>query len=156
MSWAVEIEGWQISASLVVVKATAERRFTLGVAYPAWKADVGKAADGFRDFVSADVLERTAWDWLIKYRDVNVFHQENTLGHFTPTESYIYRGPDWTVESPVDSKSYLVKAGDWMLGGVWDELGWAYVQAGLINGWSPEGGAKRSVPTADRLAQLRS
>ena len=143
-------------AALRVVKSSAEQRFTLGVAYPAMKADAQRAADGHRDFVSPRALEKTAWEWLTKYRDVNLFHQDNTAGHFTPTESYIWRGPDWEIESPVDGKPYVVKAGDWMLGGVWDDLGWAYVKAGLVNGWSPEGGARRVRPTTERLAQLRS
>lgn len=143
-------------ATCRVVKASSERQFTLGVAYPANKPDVSRAADGHRDFVSADVLEKTAWEWLTKYRDVNLFHKDRTSGHFTPTESYIWRGPDWTVASPVDQANYVVKAGDWMLGGIWDDEGWAMVKAGLINGWSPEGGARRRTPTAEQLAQLRS
>lgn len=139
-------------AKVRVVKATEERRFTLGVAYPAMRADKSRAADGHRDFVSPEVLEKTAHEWLIKNRDVNLFHQEGTLGHFSPAESYIYRGPDWEIESPVDGKLYVVKAGAWMLGGYWDEVGWAFVKAGLVNGWSPEGGARRSVPTPERLS----
>lgn len=138
-----------------VVKAT-ERQYTLGLAYPAMKADVARAADGRRDFVSPEVLENTAWTWLTKYRDVNLFHKDQTSGHFTPTESYIWRGPDWTVPSPVDGKPYAIKAGDWLLGGLWDDTGWAFVKAGLVNGWSPEGTARRSLPSAERLAMLRS
>lgn len=139
-----------------VVKTAEERRFTLGVAYPANKADVSRAADGHRDFVSPEVLEQTAWTWLVKYRDVNLFHQGKTEGHFTPTESYIWRGPDWEIESPVDGKPYVVKSGDWMLGGVWDEYGWQLVKSGLIRGWSPEGSARRRTPDPESLAALRS
>lgn len=140
-----------------VVKATRERQFTLGLAYPAMVADKGRAADGFIDAVSAEVLEETAWAWLGKYRDVNLFHSDNPSesGHFTPTESYIYRGPDWVQNSPVDGDSYTIKAGDWLLGGVWDDYGWAAVKARLVNGWSPEGTARRGVPTPEFLAQLR-
>jgi hypothetical protein len=142
-------------AEMRVVKAAEERRFTLGVAYPAWRADVGRAADGFRDFVSEEVLEKTAWDWLIKHRDVNLFHQDNTLGHFVPTESYIWRADDWVIESPVDGKPYTVRKGDWLLGGVWDSTGWDFVKNRLVNGWSTEGGARRSVPSPERLSRLR-
>lgn len=144
------------SAEYQVLKSSATRQFTLGLAYPAMKPDVSRAADGRRDFVSPEVLEDTAWSWLTKYRNVNLFHRDGTEGHFTPTESYIYRGPDWEVPSPVDAKAYVIKAGDWLLGGVWDDMGWAFVKAGLVNGWSPEGTARRSRPTAERLAQLRS
>jgi hypothetical protein len=139
-----------------VIKATEERQYTLGLAYPAMKADVAVAADGHRDFASAEALEQTAWAFMTKGCGVNMFHQDGTDGHATVVESYIYRGPDWSFTSPVDTQSYVVKAGDWMLGTVWDDLGWAAVKAGLINGWSPEGGARRSTPSPERLAELRS
>ena len=138
-----------------VIKARPERQFTLGLAYPAWRPDVSRAADGYRDFVSADVLEKTAHTWLHKYGDVNLHHQEGTLGHFTPAESYIWRAPDWTLESPVDGSRITIKSGDWLLGGYWDDHAWGEVKAGRVNGWSPEGGAHRVRPTTERLAQLR-
>jgi hypothetical protein len=139
-----------------VVKSGSERRFTLGVAYPAMKADMGRAADGHRDFVSAEALEKTAHEWLAKFRDVSIFHKEGTSGHFTPAESYLWPAPDWVTVSPVDGKEYRVCKGDWLLGGYWDDYGWSLVKTRLINGWSPEGGARRSVPSPARLASLRS
>lgn len=141
-------------AALQVVKSRAEQRFTLGVAYPAMKADKSVAADGHRDFVSPEVLEKTAHEWLVKNRDVNLFHSAKSefQGHFTPAESYIWRAPDWQVSSPVDGKPYVVKAGDWLLGGYWDEFGWELVKAELVNGWSPEGAAARATPSPERLA----
>lgn len=151
-----EVEALDTSyAACNVIKAAPERRFTLGLAYPAMKPDASMAADGHRDFVSPEVLEKTAHEWLHKYRDVNLFHKDGTSGHFTPAESYIWRFPDWEVPSPVDGKTYVVKAGDWLLGGYWDEYGWELVKAGLVNGWSPEGTARRSKPSPERLKQLR-
>ncbi len=150
---------WTPESELVavnVIKATEERRYTLGLAYPAMKVDVAVAKDGHRDFVSAEVLERTAWEFMSKGGGVNMFHRDGTDGHATVVESYIYRGPDWTFTSPVDEKDYVVKAGDWMLGTIWDDHGWAMVKAGLVNGWSPEGGARRTTPSPERLSQLRS
>lgn len=138
-----------------VIKAQDERRYTLGLAYPAMRADKNTAADGHRDFVSAEALEKTAWAFL-KNGGVNMYHQDGTDGHADIVESYIYRGPDWNFTSPVDGKEYAVKAGDWMLGTLWDEHGWMMVKAGLINGWSPEGGARRTTPSPARLAELRS
>jgi hypothetical protein len=117
---------------------------------------VGKAADGYRDFVSPEVLEQTAWTWMTKHRSIGLFHREGTDGHATVVESYIYRGPDWPQTSPVDGKEYVVKSGDWMLGTIWDEYGWALVKSGLVQGWSPEGGAQRGVPAPERLKLLRS
>lgn len=144
------------TAAVVVLKAAAERRFTLGVAYPANKPDVVVAADGHRDFASPDALEKTAWEWMSKHRDVNLFHRADTSGHATVVESYIYRGPDWRITSPVDGQAYVVKAGDWLLGTIWDEPGWELVKRGLVNGWSPEGGARRRNPAPEALARLRS
>ena len=143
-------------ASYQVMKSTPERRFTLGLAYPALKPDTAKAADGHIDAVRPEVLENTAWSWLAKYRDVGLHHADGTSGHFTPTESYIYRGPDWETVSPVDGEPYIIKAGDWLLGGVWDEYGWTLVKNGRVRGWSPQGGARRQKASPEFLAQLRT
>lgn len=142
-------------AATRLVKATEEQRYTLGVAYPAHKADVRRAADGFRDFVPAEVLEKTAWNWMQKHRDISLFHKGGTSGHGTVVESYIYQGPDWEQPSPVDGKLYVIKKGDWLMGCIWDAYGWTLVKAGLVNGWSPEGGAKRHLPSPEELASLR-
>ena len=139
-----------------LVKSTEERQFTLGVAYPAMKPDMGRAADGHRDFVGPEALEKTAHEWLAKYRDVSMFHKDGTSGHFTPAESYLWPAPDWVTVSPVDGKEYRICKGDWLLGGYWDDYGWAAVKAKLANGWSPQGTAKRSIASAERLKQLRS
>lgn len=141
-----------------VVKTTDDRRYTLGVAYPAMKADVSTAADGFRDFVSPETLEKTAWDWMTNHRAINLFHKSGDSfdGHGTVVESYIYRGPDWHVPSPVNGSTYAIKAGDWLLGAVWDSYGWTLVKSGLVNGWSPEGTASRIAVDQERLSQLRS
>ena|ERR1017187_3366515 len=137
-----------------VIKASGERQYTLGVAYPAMKKDIAVAQDGHIDFVPPEVLEKTAWDWMSKSRDIGLFHKSGTEGHATVVESYIYRGPDWHVE--VGGQTHIVKSGDWMLGTVWDDEGWALVKSGLVNGWSPEGGARRTTPSPERLAELRS
>ena len=51
-------ETWDgTSVKGVVVKSAAEKRYTLTVAYPVLKADVGTARDGHRDFAGADALE---------------------------------------------------------------------------------------------------
>jgi hypothetical protein len=149
-------EAYEEFVAVRVLKAVDESRYTLGLAYPAMRADVSRAADGHRDFVGAEALEKCAWEWMRKSGDIGLFHREGTSGHATVVESYIYRGPDWHQVSPVDEKSYLVKSGDWMLGTVWDEYGWQLVKAGLVKGWSPEGGAKRATASPERLALLRS
>lgn len=141
-------------AAVRVLKTSEERRYTLGVAYPAMKPDVAVASDGHRDFVSADVLEKTAWEWMAKHRDVSLFHRDGTSGHGTVVESYIWRGEPWAMKA-ADNTDQTVCKGDWLLGVVWDEYGWNLVRAGIVTGWSPEGGARRAVPSAESLARLR-
>jgi hypothetical protein len=142
--------------SCQVVKSSDERRYTLGLAYPSMKPDVSVAADGHRDFVGPDALETTAWEWMTKHRNINLFHKDGTSGHGTVVESYIWRGPDWEIASPVDGQTYSIVKGDWLMGAIWDSYGWALIKNGLVNGWSPEGTARRSEPTAERKASLRS
>lgn len=142
-------------AIISVAKADEERRYTLGVAYPAMKADVGVAMDGRTDFMSAEELEKTAWAWTAKSRQIGLFHADGTEGHGTPVESYIYRGPDWTVEAP-DGSTQVIKAGDWLVGTVWDPIAWGLVKKGLLGGYSPQGRTRLSKPSPERLAELRT
>lgn len=125
------------SAWTTILKAQPERRFTLMMAWPALKPDVAKAQDGRRDYARPEVIEATAWAWMAKSRAVGLFHADGTEGHGTVVESYIYRAAPWTVNGQV------VKAGDWLVGTVWDDRAWALVRSGLINGMSPQGTAQR-------------
>lgn len=136
-------------AALRVVKAVDERRYTLGLAYPANRPDVGKAADGHRDFVSAETLEDCAWSFMRKGAPVGLHHADGTEGHGTVVESYIYRAAPWKV------KDTVIKAGDWLLGVVWDRPTWPLIKSGRLNGFSPQGFASRSLPSAEALAKLR-
>ncbi len=142
-------------AAVQVLKAMPERRYTLGLAYPANRADVGKAADGFRDFVGPEALEEAAWSFLQKSGRVGIQHQDGTEGAGTVVESYIWPGEDWAVTAS-DGSRQLIKAGDWLLGVVWSEPAWQAIKAGELNGFSPQGGARRRQPSAEALANLRS
>jgi Putative phage serine protease XkdF len=122
-----------------LLKAEPERRYTLMLAWPALKPDVAKAQDGRRDYARPEVIEQTAWAWMVKSRTVGLYHADGTEGHGTVVESYVYRGPDWQVRPDT-----LIKAGDWLIGTIWDTSAWALVKAGLINGMSPQGNAKRA------------
>lgn len=117
-----------------VCKSAADQRFTLGIAYPANRTD----GDAHGDFVTADQLERTAWDYMLRSRSVGLMHQPGTDGAGTVVESYIYRGPDWTLEN-----GKVVKTGDWMMGVVWDENVWPEIKRGAIRGYSLQGWARR-------------
>jgi len=139
----------------IVVKSADEQRYTLTVAYPANKPDVSVAADGHRDFASAAAVETAAWNYLRKSPKIGLWHRGGTDGAGDVVESYIWRGPDWHIEA-ADGSEQVVKAGDWLLGIQWNEETWPLVKSGRIGGVSPQGRAKRRVPTAEAVANLRS
>lgn len=118
---------------------TDEQRYVLGIAYQAGRDErITKGADGARDFFTAVELEKAAWRFMADGpRDVGLFHMDGTEGHARVVESFIYRGPDWTVGDTV------VKAGDWLIGAVLDEVAWTLYKDGHISGFSPQGTAKR-------------
>lgn len=120
--------------------AETESRFILGLAYQAGRDPrIAKGADGARDFFSAEELEKACWSFLPGGAQVGLFHgPEETIGHFTVTENYIYRGPDWDQGGGV-----IIKAGDWLIGGICDAVAWNLVKSGRVTGFSPQGVAKR-------------
>lgn len=138
----------------LVVKSEDERRYTLTVAYPANKADTAVAADGYKDFASKAAVEDAAWSYLTKSPVVGLWHADGTDGAGTVVESYIYRGPDWTVKA-ADDTEHTVKSGDWLLGIQWDQQSWDDVKAGRIGGVSMQGKAARRTPSAEAVANLR-
>jgi hypothetical protein len=147
-----------------VLKADDERRYTLDVAYPADKADIHRAMDKHRDFASKAVVEDAAWNYMRRYRAVGLCHtaeQAATVGTALLhdgaaelVESYVYRGPDWTVKA-ADGSEQVIKSGDWLVGFVWEPPAWDLIKSGKINGVSVEGGAKRRKPSKEALANLR-
>lgn len=139
----------------MVIKSAEEQRYTLTVAYPAHKPDVGVAQDGFRDFASALAVEKAAWSYLRKSPNIGLWHENGTDGAGDVVESYIYRGPDWTI-SASDGTEQVIKAGDWLMGIIWNEETWPLVKKGLIGGVSPQGKARRKMPTPESLANLRN
>ena len=139
----------------IVIKSEEEQRYTLTVAYPANKADVAVAQDGFRDYASAAAVEKAAWSYLRKSPNVGLWHRTGTDGSGEVCESYIYRGPDWTIKAADDSEQ-VIKAGDWLMGIIWSVDSWPLVKQGLIGGVSPQGRAKRRMPDAAAVANLRS
>ena len=138
-----------------LIKSQEEQRYTLGVAYAANMPDVGKAADGYRDFAGPEALEKAAWSYMQKGGNVGLHHQSGTDGQGTVVESYIYRGPDWSV-SAIDGSTQVIKEGDWLVGILWNDEAWDLVKSGVVTGYSPQGTAKRRTPNKETLAQLRS
>jgi hypothetical protein len=121
----------------------AEQRYILGVAYQAGlTTSIEKGLDGHLDYFTAEELEKAAWSFLPGGAQVGLFHgPDETIGHFTVTESYVYRGPDWDHGNGV-----VIKAGDWLIGGICDEIAWRLVKSGAVTGFSPQGIAKRRRP----------
>lgn len=116
-----------------------EQRYVLGVAYQAGPDQrIQRGADGGRDFFSAAELEKAAWAYLTKGREIGIGHIDGTEGAAEVVESYVYRGPDWDL-----GDGTVIKAGDWLIGAVLDERAWGLYKAGKITGWSPQGVARR-------------
>ena len=138
----------------LVVKSEEEQRYTLTVAYPANKPDIAVAQDGHIDFAGAKAVEKAAWSYLRKSPNVGLWHSNGTDGSGEVCESYIYRGPDWTIKAS-DNSEQVIKAGDWLMGIIWSEESWPLVKQGLIGGVSPQGRARRRVPSAADVANLR-
>lgn len=114
-----------------ILKRSDEQRYTLGVVYYALRKD----AHG--DQMTPEQLEKSAWGYTIKSRRVGMMHANGTDGSGEVVESYIYRGPDWTVGEQV------VKAGDWLMGVVWSKTTWSAIKAGKLTGYSLQGMASR-------------
>ncbi len=139
----------------VLVKSEPDRRFTLAVAYPAEKADTAIASDGHRDFASKEAVEKAAWSFMANGAGIGLHHAQGTDGAGTVVESYVYRGPDWTVKG-ADGTECVIKEGDWMVGTIWSPPAWEQIQDGRIGGVSMQGSARRRVPTAEAVAGLRA
>ena len=144
-------DGTSIAAQLI--KASPERRYTLHCAYPANKPDVTRAADGFVDYADATTLEESAWRF-IKSPEVGLWHAEGTDKAGSVVESYIYRGPDWTISTRTGN--HVIKAGDWLVGIQWSAEKWPLVRDGKVNGVSIQGKASRRRPPPEALKQLRT
>jgi hypothetical protein len=141
---------WAGALGCEVFKSSEERRYTLGVAYAANRADPHRGADGFRDFAGPEVLEKAAWSFIRNGASIGLDHAGGTDGAGRVVESYLYRGPDW----PQDN-GYVVKAGDWLLGVVWEPEAWVTIKSGQRAGYSMQGGARRRQPAPETLAGLR-
>ena len=118
-------------------ETTEPQRFVLAIAYQAGPDPrIQTGADGGRDYFSPEELEQAAWGFM-DTREIGIFHVDGTEGHAQVVESYIYRGPDWEINGEI------VRAGDWLLGLILDQIAWDMYTNGEITGLSPQGSAKR-------------
>ena len=141
----VVIEDTDAGVASTLIKSEAARQYTLSVAYFADKPDIGKAADGYRDFAPAPVVQEAAWEFM-KTREVGTWHADGTVGRGEVVESFVW--PEGAADWQPPGTGVLVKSGDWLLGVVWDDTAWADILAGRITGVSPQGKAARRTPAA--------
>lgn len=144
------------SAACAIFKSVEESRVTVGLAYPHTKADKGVAADGHIDFAGRTAVEKACWAFTSKSRSIGLQHQHSTEGHGTVVESGIHRGPDWAIKDENGVVTKTIVDGDWVMAVQWDEPTWDLIKAKRLNGFSPQGRAKRGKPTPESLANLRS
>jgi Putative phage serine protease XkdF len=137
-----------------VVKEVAEQRYTLTVAYPVNKPDVGIARDGHKDFAGPEAIEKAAWSYLRESPKVGQWHEDGTEGVGDVVESYIWRFPDQVIKA-ADGSDYTITRGDWLLGVVWNEEAWNLFKSGEAKGVSMQGKATRRTPSPLDLANLR-
>lgn len=123
-----------------------EDRFVLGIAFKAGRyPQLRKGADGRKDIVSAEVIEKAAWGYLSEMggQQVGIEHMDGTVGHAKVVESYIYRNDEpWLIKS-VTGQDVVVNKGDWLVGMQLDEATWKLRKAGRLNGLSPQGRVAR-------------
>lgn len=121
------------------------QRYLLTVAYqPGKDARIQKGIDGHRDFFTPAELEKAAWSLMLGDKpQVGIYHADGTCGHAQIVESYIYRGPDWTLTA-VDGSTQVIKSGYWLTGLLCDEIAWGMYERGEVAGVSPQGAARRT------------
>jgi hypothetical protein len=121
-----------------------EQRYLLTVGYqPGPDPRITKGADGARDFFSEAELEKAAWSLLLSGApEIGVMHADGTTGHAQVVESYVYRGPDWSLTA-ADGSEQVIKSGTWLVGVLCDDVAWRLYKNGLVGGISIDGQAKR-------------
>lgn len=125
-----------------VLKSQQRQRYTLTVAYPAYQVTKGEA-DGHGEYIDPQDLERVAWTYLAKHRQIGLYHADGTIGHGTVVESYVWRAPDWAVKDAA-GRVQVVKTGDWLLGVQWDPVAWDLITSRRANGLSIQGRARKT------------
>lgn len=120
---------------VTVLKRDDEQRYTLGLVYKASRQ--GERKDAHGDWMSPDELERAAWSYMARSRRVGMMHEDGTDGSGDAVESYIYRGPNWSIGDTI------VEAGDWLMGTIWSRATWDRIKAGDLTGYSLQGMASR-------------
>lgn len=109
-----------------------EMRYALGIVL---EPDV---VDAQGDVYSADEIRKSAWSYMVHFRNVGLMHKGLVNGKVNLVESYI---------APVDMRieGSLIKAGTWMMGlYVADDELWGKLKKGELGGLSIGGFATRT------------
>lgn len=120
---------------VAVAKDAGELRYVLGIVL---EPDV---VDAQGDVYGADEIRKSAWEYLVHFRNVGLMHKGFVNGRVRLVESFVAPA-DMTVEGTA------VKKGTWLLGlHIVDDALWAQVKSGDLGGLSMGGMATRT-PTA--------
>jgi hypothetical protein len=138
-----------------VVKADAVNRVAVMVAYSCNKMP-HRGADGFKDVVSPETLEKACWRFMENGAAVNLHHEGGYQGDAHIVENSIYRNPvPWVIKA-TDGTKQVVRKGDWVVAVRFGPEEWDMFEKGLIGGASPEGDCRRVPARPETLARLRS
>jgi hypothetical protein len=140
-----------------ILKASAKKRQLLLVAYPAMKADVGVAKDGFQDFATAETVEAWCHEFAKGGYKLGLWHEDGHEDCGRVLENYVYPSAvPWVVKGPSGDEMEVCQ-GDWLIKVELAPYAWKMYEKGLIGGASPEGPCQRIMePSPDLLASLRS
>ena len=131
----------------VVVKRLAvpenPARYILGCAYQC------DSVDGHNEFVAKAELEQIAWDFLANHRQIGFHHADGLVTHGTVVESYTHKGDPWVTKA-LDGSTVTVREGDWMVGAIFDEIGFEHIVRESADGWSIQGALPRRLSPAPR------
>ena len=121
------------SSPVRILKADGERRFVMGLAYGPGRLD------GHGEYMTPETVENAAWGYMrAGGRIVVLQHADGTEGVAEVVESMVYRGPDWST-TDAQGNTQIIKAGDWLLGAIFDERAWQLIKDGRLTGWSIDG-----------------
>ena len=123
------------------------KRYTLGPLYPAAPHAVTRAdLDAHDEFVTADDLQESVWDY-VKSNDRKIRLQHGDGTHIIGEWVELMCQPaPVTVDLALPGGETVTKTfatGTPFMGVVWNELGWALVEKGLIRGFSFGGSAQK-------------
>jgi hypothetical protein len=112
-----------------------DKRFTLGVVLEPDREDLQG------DILSADDIEKTAHDYMVRSRRAGELHQGPALKGAEVVESYI--APCDMVIQCTDGSTQTVRKGSWVMGTVWPQKQWDEIKKGKFTGYSIQGKGAR-------------